>query len=99
MKIKTAYSKKTNVQDAVNELKEQLGAADGKIVLYFASSAYDPSKLAGEMTAAFPNIAAIGCTTVGEIFSGLMLKGSVVAMCMGADAVEDFEVATLKKIK
>jgi hypothetical protein len=45
-------------------------------VLFFASSDYDPGRIARKMREAFPDADMIGCTTAGEIVTEKMLTGS-----------------------
>jgi hypothetical protein len=92
MSIKTAYSTESNPESAVARLKEELGDLDPKLVLYFASSVYDPGDISREMNEAFPGADTFGCTTAGEIVTGKMLKGSVVAMGMDEEVVADMNL-------
>lgn len=69
-----------------------------KAVLFFASSNYDPASLGIEMKKAFSSASVFGCTTAGEIVSGKMVSGSVVAMIIGSDIVEDICVGMARNI-
>jgi hypothetical protein len=50
----------------VQALHQGLAGNIATAVLYFASSRYDPADLAGPICDAFPDAAAIGCSTAGE---------------------------------
>jgi hypothetical protein len=91
-----ACSQATTVADAVSDLARQAGSYDAKAVLYFASSSYDGPSLAAAMAAAFPQATTFGCSTAGEITSGRMLKGSLVAMFLDASVVKDVAVAVVQ---
>ncbi len=80
MKATTAYSSRSEINEAVKEIREQIGGDDHSLILFFASSNYNPEKLAGEMHKAFNGCKTMGCTTAGEITSGQLLKNSIVAM-------------------
>lgn len=99
MSIKTASSKKESVAEAVAEIKTSLNDAGAKLIIFFASSKYDPASISSKMAAAFPGVDVIGCSTSGEIISGAMLKGSIVAMAFDADIVEDIRVEVVQKLK
>lgn len=92
MKIKTAYSSDADVQAAVREIANTLTGHPVSTVLYFASSNYDPAAIAAAMKKAFPKSFTIGCTTAGEIVTGLMLKSSLVAMALPTKIVPEIHV-------
>lgn len=98
MDIKYAYSSKTKAQEAVLEIKNGLNA-DAKLIIFFASSNYNPTDLAVAFQASFPNVAAIGCTTAGEIISGKMLKNSLVAMSIDSNVIEDLAIETVVDLR
>ncbi len=95
MKITTACSTKSNISDIVQDLQVQLGDFQKKMVVYYASSAFDPDAVSREMQAGFPGVKVFGCSTAGEITSGKMLKNSVVAMAFDAETMKDVEVAVV----
>jgi hypothetical protein len=97
--IKAIYSNKRSADEAAADLRAQADTIAPKLVIYFASSMYDPIAIASSMKRSFPSPKLIGCTTAGEIVSGKMLTKSVVAMCIGTDIVEEVAVETLKEIK
>jgi hypothetical protein len=96
--IKTAYSTEENHERAVERIKEEMGDLDPRLMLYFASTKYDPEKISRAMKEAFPSADTFGCTTAGEIVTGKMLKGSVVAMGMDEDAVADIDLQIVDDI-
>ena len=69
------------------------------VVVYFASPKHDPEALAAAVAGVFPSAATFGCTTAGELVSGAMTKGAIVAMGFGADIVSRAEVAMVDGIK
>ena len=91
MTIKIGYTQRTGVKEAVADLGSQLLSNDARAVLYFAAPGYEPAQVAPEMQKKFPGCQLCGCTTAGEIVSGKMLKGSIVAMALGSE-VEDVAV-------
>jgi hypothetical protein len=54
------------VASIVRALREDLAGQPAAVVLYFASSDYEPMDLAGPLTAAFPEASVVGCSTAGE---------------------------------
>ncbi|OHD53754.1 MAG: hypothetical protein A2Y33_02860 [Spirochaetes bacterium GWF1_51_8] len=99
MGINTAFSSLPNPADAANDLSNKLIGYDPKMVLFFASSNYDPNTIAAAMKNAFPKSLTFGCSTSGEIVSGQMLKNSVVAMAFDGPAMLDAKVVVMKNIK
>lgn len=49
-----------------SHLRADLAGVPATIVLFFASSSYDPNDLAGPLAAAFPEAVVLGCSTAGE---------------------------------
>jgi len=97
--IKVYHSNKGVAQEVAADLQHQAGDGDPKLIIYFASSMYDPTVLAASMKRSFSKTTVIGCTTAGEIVSGKMLTQSVVAMHIGSDIIEDLDVQVLDQIK
>lgn len=83
--------------DAGAGLAAQLGQP--AVVVYFASPKYDPQALAATVAGSFPAAATFGCTTAGELVSGAMTKGAIVAMGFDTDVVSRAEVAFVDGIK
>ena len=96
--IHTAHSTNTDTRSAVSETKGRLGD-DARLVLFFASPAHDPATLAAEVRDAFPAAATLGCTTAGELTSGLMLEKSLVAMSFGSDELGALRVETVRGLR
>ena len=90
MNIKTAFSVKTDIQDAVQDIQEQLGDFETKLLIFFASASIAPDELADRMEAAFPRAETFGCSTAGEIVTGRMLSDSLVAMAFNRQAKSRF---------
>ena len=99
MRIVTAYSTKKAISEAVDEVKQKIGAMDVRMVVFFASSIYDPAPLSRAMADAFPKAVAFGCSTAGEIVTGRMLKESVAVMAFSPEAVADVAVGVMTGIK
>lgn len=95
MNIKTAFSVKTDIQDAVQDIQTQLGDFKTKLLIFFASSTIDPSDLAERIEAAFPSAETFGCSTAGEIVTGKMLTNSVVVMAFNRQAIKNSKVEVL----
>ena len=89
MNIKTAFSVKTDPQNAVADIQAQLKGFDPKLIVFFASSTFAPDEIAERMEAAFPSAETFGCSTAGEIVTGKMLTKSVVAMAFNKQAIKD----------
>jgi hypothetical protein len=99
MKITTACSTKSNINDIVKDLQSQIGDFQKKMVVYYASSAFDPDMISKEMQAGFPGVTVLGCSTAGEITSGKMLNNSIVAMAFDDEAMKDVEIAVIEDLK
>jgi hypothetical protein len=95
MNIKTAFSVKSDIQDAVQDIQTQLGDFNTKLLIFFASSTVDPVELAERMEASFPSAETFGCSTAGEIVTGKMLTNSVVAMAFNRQAIKNSKVEVL----
>jgi hypothetical protein len=99
MHIVTKFSSLPNPADAASELKAKFGTFIPRMVLFFASSNYDPNTIAAAVQNKFSNALTFGCSTAGEIVSGQMLKNSVVAMGFDSEAMLDAKVVVMKNIK
>jgi hypothetical protein len=98
MQIKTAYSSSDDIQKVVLEIKEQFGDLEPRVVLFFASSKYDPESTAASFKEMFPDASTFGCSTAGEIVSGKMLKNAVVAMALSDKVIGDLSVQVVERI-
>ncbi len=99
MKVKTAYSQKTDVTSIITDIKKQIGSFEARFIQFYASSNINPEEISKEIYKAFNNVPTIGCTSSGEITSGKMLDNSLVMMAMGAEIIEDCKIEILTDIK
>ncbi len=99
MNIKSAYSTLHSVQDAAVDIRQQLADIQPTMVIYFASSAFDPEKLSAAMQKEFAKAMVFGCSTAGELTSGKMLKNSIVAMAFSKAAIKNVQLAVVEQIK
>ena len=102
MTISTAFTSKTNIDEAVAELRAGLGAGEHQLILYFASSSYESPQLARAVHNALAKPAgghSIGCTTAGEISTGQMSTNSIVAMAFSPEVIEQACVARVTDAK
>lgn len=98
MKAVTAFSVKIDVDDAVAEIRKQINQGEPVLVIFFASPAYQPERIAAAMAQAFPSAVTFGSTTAGEIVSGRMLTNSVVAMAFGSSAIKSVKVEVVQNL-
>ena len=98
MEITTAYSQLNEIDAAIEEIKNKFSGFDAKMILFFASSNFDPERTAAKFKEAFTDSITIGCSTAGEIVSGEMLKNSVVAMGLGHNVIGDLCFRVLQHI-
>lgn len=98
MSVQTAFTNHSSIPVAVQELQAAMLSLQPKVVLYFASSTYQPQEIAPAMNEAFPGAKVFGCTTSGELISGKMSKGSIVAMGFGHDVLEDINIQIVPQI-
>ena len=97
MSITTAYSQK-ELPEGVADLRRQYGPREPRVALVFSSPKYDPAALSRRLREAFPRTCVAGCTTAGEIVGGKMLSGSMVAMFLDDDIVEDAASAVVENL-
>jgi hypothetical protein len=97
MPIITAHSAK-GLPAAVADLK---AAADSqaRVVIFFASSKYDPAEISRQMQAAFPQACVAGCSTAGEIAGGKMMTESVAAMFLDEEIVGQATSAVVENLR
>lgn len=99
MNITTGHSTEIDPQEAANHLQSQMAGFEPRLVIYFASSQYDPDAISLSMQKAFPQATTIGCSSAGEIISGSMLKNSIVAMGMNSEIIGDLNVQIISTIQ
>jgi len=96
--IKSVFSTKSIENEIVSDIKSQLNGFGAKLVIFFASSIFDQSRLCNLMQDGFKNCIVFGCSTAGEIVSGKLLKNSVVAMAFNSNIILDAKVEVLNQI-
>jgi hypothetical protein len=99
LNIITAYSTKGTIEEVAQEIKQQVGDFEANMVLFFASSKFEPAKTAETMQNAFANAHVFGCTTAGEIVTGKMLKNAVVAMAFNSKVIGDVKIEVIENLK
>jgi len=95
---KRAFSTNENIPLALKEIKEQLGDAINELIIYFASSNYNPDKISKEFQQTFPKSQTVGCTTAGELFGGEILQNSIVAIALGKNIIRNFHIEIINNI-
>jgi hypothetical protein len=98
MNVITAFSTKNTIEEITQDIKQQIGDFDTKMLLFFASSKFDPSLTAKEMHNTFENASVFGCTTAGEITTGQMLKNSVAVMAFNSEIIGDVKIEVLENL-
>ncbi len=98
MGITTAYSSQEHLEGIIQDIQAQTRGITPKLVLYCASSKFNAEAISLHMQQSFPNTPVFGCSTAGEIVSGKMLKGSVVAMLFDEETIEDVTIEVIEQI-
>jgi len=83
-----AVSEDSDIELAIEEIKQQLGDKNFKIIFYFASYSYDQEKISCAMKQTFGNILCIGCSSVGEFANGKLYPNALVAMGIPESALK-----------
>jgi hypothetical protein len=65
-------------------------------ILYFHSSSFDATAVAAALATAYPGIPTLGCSTAGEIATGIMMDGGLVVAGFEADEISQAEVVTIE---
>lgn len=99
MDIQSVYSNKTNINEVVLDVKQQLKGFDAKVLICFSSSIFDSTSISKQLQESFPEVQTFGCSTAGEIISGQMLKNSVVVMAFSAAVIADAKIEVIENIK
>ncbi|MBU4214544.1 MAG: FIST C-terminal domain-containing protein [Actinobacteria bacterium] len=68
-------------------LRAGLAGGPAAVVLFFASSSYDPDDLAGPLASAFPEAVVMGCSTAGEFTDSVWAKDGVSAVALPTSIV------------
>jgi hypothetical protein len=92
--IETISTQKHVPEDALAEIKKGIKAKP-KFLTFFASTKYDLETIGKGLEASFPGTTVIGCSTAGELITGRMLKGSIVAMAMDEQLVGQVAVEVI----
>ena len=95
MSVQVAQSQNPDPNGAADELLKSLSGSKPVMILFFASSVYNPDKISAAMKNAFPDATVMGSSTAGEIISGHMLKQSIVAMALDADVLKAVHADTI----
>ncbi len=96
--IKTVFTTRSSVSEAVQDLKYQLRDFEFNTLLFFSSSCYNPDELAKQMHEDFKPKHVFGGTTAGEIINGKALRNSIVAMAFSSNVIEDVSVQIIENI-
>jgi hypothetical protein len=99
MAIKTFFSTKDQVEQVIEDLKNQGGDYPARAVIFFASARYPQDSLCKAVTDLYPGSTVFGCSTSGEIAAGKMTKGGVAIMLIGADILEDVCIQVIENLK
>jgi hypothetical protein len=83
---------------AVSDLRAQCGDRQPGAVIFFASSVYDPEAVSQGLQTAFPCSCVVGCSSVEELTNGRNMTGSIAAMFLDAEIVEDAAAVVLENI-
>ena len=89
MTIKVTHSEKKDSITAAAHIAAAFSGLKPKAVIFFASSHYDPVEISKAMKKEFHDATVIGCSTSGEIVSGMMLKNSIVAMALDSEVIAE----------
>jgi hypothetical protein len=65
-------------------------------ILYFHSSGFDADVVGAMLSVAYPGIPALGCSTAGEIATGIMMDGGLVVASFDADEIPHAEVVAIE---
>jgi hypothetical protein len=99
MYMKAVFSEKPDVKEAAADIRSQFGGMKPKMVLFFASTSFEPQGIAAAMQNEFAGAKVFGCTTAGELVGDRMLKNTVAAMCFDESAIADVDVGVVENIK
>jgi hypothetical protein len=87
MTITVTHSIQAGPAGVAEDLATAFSEIKPALVLFFASSRYDPGEISSQIKEKFPDATVVGCSTAGEIVSGHVLKNSVVAMALESDVI------------
>lgn len=98
MAIRTISIKGTDSRDIAAQAKQILGDFEAKLILFFASSAYDASSPAEAFGKAFPGCSVIGSTSHSEYCNSDYTDHSVSIMAMDKDSISDVCIRVVEDI-
>lgn len=98
MSVTTASTTALSIEQAVDEIRDQCNEISPRLVLFFASSRYDPASISRAMHDAFPGAQVLGCSTAGEIISGRVMKDSIVVMAFDEGTIEDVACSVVAEV-
>ncbi len=98
MNVRIAYSQKNNVNEIIDDLKNQLNGFDYNLVQFYSSSNLPIEELNQKLYKELGEVPTFGCTTCGELISGQMLENSIVLMAMSSKIVADTKIEILENI-
>ncbi|MGE5626634.1 MAG: FIST N-terminal domain-containing protein [Solirubrobacterales bacterium] len=93
--MKSIWSNKPSEEEAVKEIRRQLGDFSPKIIIFFASSNYDQDKVSSIMQDTFTESIVFGCSTAGEIADGRLVNNSITAMAFNSNIISDAKVEVI----
>lgn len=97
--IKSITTKKSGTNDAVADIKSQLGGMDVKMLIYFASAAnFKPDEISAAMHGAFPGATVFGCMSHAELHVGSTSFNSVTAMAFDGETITGVKVEIIENI-
>lgn len=99
MTVKILSSSDPSAATATESILKQAGDMKPTFVLWFASPKLEPEKIAEKLSSAFPGATCIGCTSSGELASGKMLKGALVALVADAETIPTAYASLIEDVK
>lgn len=99
MAIRTLSIKGTDSRDMAQQAKTALKDFDAELLVFFASSFYDTSLPAKELSAAFPHSRIIGSTSHSEYCNSSYTDHSVSIMAIDKQSVEDVCIRVVENME
>jgi len=96
--IKTASSKNTDTVSAFEEIAKAFEGMSPSLVIVFFSSRHPAQLLAKLTQSTWPQARNFGCSTSGEIISGEMTDGAIVAMAIDASTAPTVHMVVVNDI-
>ena len=92
--MKVHSTSNADLQAVATELVALL-PAQPTFVLYFHSTTFEAAAVAAMIAKTFPGVSSLGCSTAGEIATGVMLDGGLVVAAFEAAEVPQAEVVAI----